>query len=42
MTQEMYDLFKVINSVAFFGLAAFIIVKGVLKKKKDKKSDKED
>ena len=42
MGQETYEIFKLLTSVAFFGLAAFIIMKNVMKKKSDKKSDKED
>lgn len=42
MGQEMYDLFKLVNTVAFIAVAAFVIVKGVSKKKSDKKSDKKD
>lgn len=40
MKQEMYDLFKQINTIAFVALAAFIIGRNVLKKKSDKKTDK--
>lgn len=40
MKQEMYDLFKVIDNVAFYALAAFIIITAVVKKKSGKKPDK--
>ncbi|MCI9103185.1 MAG: hypothetical protein HFG47_07745 [Lachnospiraceae bacterium] len=40
MKQEMYDLFKIGINVAFYAVAAFVVIKAVLNKKSGKKSDK--
>lgn len=40
MKQEMYEMFKLINTIAFMAVAAFVIGRNVLKKKADKKPDK--
>ncbi len=40
MGQEMYDLFKLITTVAFYAVAAYVIGKNILKRKADKKADK--
>ena len=42
MSQEMYDLFKTVSSVLFYGLALFIITRNVLKiREKKKQKEKE-
>ncbi len=37
MGQEMYDIFKLITTVAFVAVAAYAIGKNIFKKKSDKK-----
>ena len=42
MSQEMYELFKTVSSVLFYGLALFIITRNVLKiREKKKQKEKE-
>ena len=40
MSQEMYELFKTVSSVLFYGLALFIIIRNVLKIRENKKQKK--
>ena len=40
MKQEMYDLFKIGINVAFYAVAAFVVIKAVLNKKSGKKKKK--
>ena len=40
MSQEMYELFKTVSSVLFYGLALFIIIRNVLKIRQNKKQKK--
>ncbi len=42
MSQEMYELFKTVSSVLFYGLALFIIIRNVLKIRENKKQKKRE